>query len=144
MKQIFSLLFGSKVKAIIFGVIFVAISTQISVWIFKYKRAIKDVVTIQKDLDDTTISLNSEKALNASLLLKKDSLEQVVIARDNRVKEIQGLLFQQRGILKGKESYIKELQGGVMCKVPQKVKKGFLRYEWELKIVNCDSLLKTL
>lgn len=146
--KIISLLFGSKIKSIISSVVLVAVIGQISFWVYKYKRAIKDATTLRNEKIELFNEKEEYHAYNATLEVEKDSLNKLIKDNqknyDNTVGQLQGVVQQQRVIIKDKNKYEAELIKGLKCKVPQKVKKGFLRYEWELVVVDCDSLQKTL
>lgn len=146
--KIISWLIGSKIKATIGGVVLVVILGIAATLVYKYKTAIKDAVRLEKERNILFIEKEEYKGYNATLEAKNDSLEKV-IATDRKNHEVvvtqtQGIVQQQRLIIKNKDKYASELVKGLKCKVPQKIKKGFLRYEWELVVVDCDSLEKTL
>lgn len=146
--KIINLLFGNKIKTIISCVVLVAVIGKIVLMKYKYNSAKKDVVTCQNERLELFNEKEEYKAYNATLEAEKDSLNKLVAKNqknyDNTVGQLQGIVQQQRGIIKDKNKYESELIKGLKCKVPQKVKKGFLRYEWELVVVDCDSLQKTL
>jgi len=146
--RIISVLFGNKIKSIISSVALVALIGQISFWVYKYQRAIKDATTLRIERLELFNEKEEYKAYNATLEVQKDSL--IKLVADNQknynvtVVQLQGIVQQQRVVIKNKDTYIGELRSGLICKVPQKVKVGFLRYETKLVEVNCDSLTKTL
>lgn len=146
--RIISVLFGNKIKSIISSVALVALIGQISFWVYKYQRAIKDATTLRIERLELFNEKEEYKAYNATLEVQKDSLIKLVAENQKNynvtVGQLQGIVQQQRLVIKDKNKYEAELIKGLKCKVPQKVKKGFLRYEWELVVVDCDSLQKTL
>jgi len=146
--KIINLLFGNKVKSIISGVVLVAVIGQLSFWVYKYQRAIKNATTLRIEKIELFNEKEEYKAYNATLEVEKDSLIKLVAENQKNyevtVGQLQGIVQQQRVVIKNRDKYIVELRSGLICKVPQKVKVGFLRYETKLVEVNCDSLQKTL
>ena len=146
--KIINLLFGNKIKSIISGVVLFAVLGKIGFMIYEYNSAKKDVVTCQNERLELFNEKEEYKAYNATLEVEKDSLIKLVTENQKNyevtVGQLQGIIQQQRVVIKNKDKYIVELRSGLICKVPQKVKVGFLRYETKLVEVNCDSLQKTL
>jgi len=148
MGKIFNWLIGNKIRGYVSLAILLAIGIFIWDIIDSYKDAIRDAERFKTERDKVIIDNTEMKAYNASLLAKKDSLDKVIVADkvnyDKTIKETQGIIAQQRLIIKNKDKYEQELIKGLKCRVPQKVKVGFLKYETKLVIVDCDSLQKTL
>ena len=146
--KIINLLFGNKIKSIISGVVLFAVIGQLSFWVYKYQRAIKNATALRIEKVELFNEKEEYKAYNATLEAEKDSLNRLVAENQKNyevtVGQLQGIVQQQRVVIKNKDKYIVELRSGLICKVPQKVKVGFLRYETKLVEVNCDSLQKTL
>jgi len=148
MGKIFNWLIGNKIKTYLSLGILVVIGGYISYHVINYKNAIRDAERFKIERDKVIIDNTELKAYNVSILLKNDSINKVIIADkvnyDKTIKETQGIISQQRLIIKNKDKYEQELIKGLKCRVPQKVKVGFLKYETKLVIVDCDSLQKTL
>lgn len=135
--KIINLLFGNKIKSIISGVVLLAVMAQLINLVDRYKSALKEFNEKEE-----------YKAYNATLEVQKDSMNKLITENqknyDVTVGQLQGIVQQQRLVIKNKDKHIIELRSGLICKVPQKVKVGFLKYETKLVEVNCDSLQKTL
>jgi len=146
--KILNWLIGNKIKTYLSLGIVVAIGGYIAYHLVNYKNAIRDAERFKIERDKVIIENIDLTSYNASLLAKNDSTNKVIVQdKENyskTTKELQGLINQQRLIIKEKDKYESELVKGLKCKVPQKVKVGFLKYEWRLLVVDCDSLAKTL
>jgi hypothetical protein len=146
--KIINLLFGNKIKSIISSVVLVAVIGQLSFWVYKYQRAIKNATTLRNEKIELFNEKEEYKAYKAILEVEKDSLNKLVAENQKNynvtVGQLQGIVQQQRLVIKNKDTHIGELRSGLICKVPQKVKVGFLKYETRLVEVNCDSLARTL
>lgn len=146
--RIISVLFGNKIKSIISSVALVALIGQISFWVYKYQRAIKDATTLRLEKVELFNEKEDYRVSKEVLEVEKDSLNKLIKENqenyDKTIGQLQGIVQQQRLVIKEKDKYESELVKGLKCKIPQKVKKGFLKYEWELVVVDCDSLQKTL
>lgn len=146
--KIFNWLIGNKIKTYLSLGIIVVIGGYIACHLVNYKNAIRDAERFKTERDKATIENIDLTSYNVSLLAKTDSLI-LLIQKDyenysKTTKELQGLINQQRLIIKQKDKYESELVKGLKCKIPQKVKVGFLKWEWRLLVVDCDSLVKTL
>jgi len=146
--KLFNWLIGNKIKTYLSLGIVVAIGGYIAYHLVNYKNAIRDAERFKTERDKVIIENIDLTSYNASLLAKNDSTNKVIIQdKENyskTTKELQGIINQQRLIIKEKDKYESELVKGLKCKVPQKVKVGFLKWEWRLLVVDCDSLEKTL
>jgi len=146
--KLFNWLIGNKIKTYLSLGIVVAIGGYIAYHLVNYKNAIRDAERFKTERDKVIIENIDLTSYNASLLAKNDSTNKVIIQdKENyskTTKELQGIINQQRLIIKEKDKYESELVKGLKCKVPQKVKVGFLKWEWRLLVVDCDSLAKTL
>jgi len=146
--KLFNWLIGNKIKTYLSLGIVVAIGGYIAYHLVNYKNAIRDAERFKTEIDKVIIENIDLTSYNASLLAKNDSTNKVIIQdKENyskTTKELQGIINQQRLIIKEKDKYESELVKGLKCKVPQKVKVGFLKWEWRLLVVDCDSLEKTL
>ena len=100
----------------------------------KYKKLLieKDSLTIQNTRLIRWLN-ETEEELKFAMATKKtnDSTFQVLIQ-------------EQRQDIKAKNKAIEKYKSGLICKVPQKVKVGFMKHRTVLVEVNCDSLKKTL
>ena len=146
--KIFNWLIGNKIKTYLSLGIVVVIGGYIAYHLVNYKNAIRDTERFKTERDKVIIENIDLMSYNASLLAKNDSTNKVIVQdKENyskTTKELQGIINQQRLIIKEKDKYESELVKGLKCKVPQKVKVGFLKWEWRLLVVDCDSLAKTL
>jgi hypothetical protein len=100
----------------------------------KYKKLLveRDSLIVQKEKLNKWAN-ETQKELNITLQAKKtnDSLYQILVQEQS--KEI-----------KAKSKAIEKYKSGLICKVPQKIKVGFLKTKTVLVEVNCDSLARTL
>ncbi len=146
--KIFNWLIGNKIKGYISSAILLAIGIFIWDVINKYKAAINDAERFKIERDKVIIDNTELKAYNALILTQNDSLDKVIVADkvnyEKTVSQTQGIVNQQRLIIKDLNKYNTELAKGLKCKVPQKVKVGFLKYETRLVVVDCDSLQRSL
>lgn len=146
--KLFNWLIGNKIKTYLSLGILIVIGGLIAYHIVNYRHALQDAERFKIERDKVIIENTEINSYNALLLAQNDSLGKVIVSDklnyDKTIKETQGIINQQRLVIKDKNRYEAELVKGLKCKVPQKVKKGFLRYEWELVVVDCDSLSKTL
>jgi hypothetical protein len=99
----------------------------------KYKKLLveRDSLIVQKEKLNKWAN-ETQKELNITLQEKKtnDSLYQTLVQEQS--KEI-----------KAKSKAIEKYKSGLICKVPQKIKVGFLKNKTILVEVNCDSLQRT-
>lgn len=146
--KIFNWLIGNKIKTYLSLGVLVVIGGFISYHVINYKTAIRDAERFKIERDKVIIDNTELKAYNALILTQNDSLDKVIVADkvnyDKTVSQTQGIVNQQRLIIKYLNRYNTELIKGLKCKVPQKVKVGFLKYETRLVVVDCDSLQKEL
>lgn len=146
--KLFNWLIGNKIKTYLSLGILIVIGGLIAYHIVNYRHALQDAERFKIERDKVIIENTEINSYNALLLAQNDSLGKVIVSDklnyDKTIKETQGIINQQRLVIKDKNRYEAELVKGLKCKVPQKVKKGFLRYEWELVVVDCDSLQKSL
>ena len=146
--KIFNWLIGNKIKTYLSLGVLVVIGGYIAYHLVNYKNAIRDAERFKIERDKVIIDNTELKAYNALILTQNDSLDKVIVAdKENYNKTIsqtQGIVNQQRLIIKDLNKYNTELTKGLKCKVPQKVKVGFLKYETRLVVVDCDSLQRSL
>jgi len=99
----------------------------------KYKKLLveRDSLIVQKEKLNQWAN-ETQKELDITLQAKKtnDSLYQILVQEQS--KEI-----------KAKSKAIEKYKSGLICKVPQKIKVGFLKTKTVLVEVNCDSLQRT-
>ena len=100
----------------------------------KYKKLLieRDTLIIHKAKLNKWAN-NTQRMLDETMQAKKtnDSLFQILV---------QG----QSKDIKAKAKAIERYKNGLICKVPQKIKVGFMKHRTVLVEVNCDSLEKTL
>jgi len=117
---------------LIFG--FYSLWNYITVNNKKYKKLLveKDLLIVQKEKLNQWAN-ETQKELDITLQAKKtnDSLYQILVQ-------------EQSKDIKAKAKAIERYKSGLICKVPQKIKVGFLKNKTVLVEVNCDSLARTL
>jgi len=117
---------------LIFG--FYSIWNYITVNNKKYKKLLveRDLLINQKS-ELNKWANETQKELDITLQAKKtnDSLYQILVQ-------------EQSKDIKAKSKAIERYKSGLICKVPQKIKVGFLKNKTVLVEVNCDSLARTL
>jgi hypothetical protein len=117
---------------LIFG--FYSLWNYITVNNKKYKKLLveRDLLINQKS-ELNKWANETQKELDLTLQAKKtnDSLYQILVQ-------------EQSKDIKAKTKAIERYKSGLICKVPQKIKVGFLKNKTVLVEVNCDSLQKAL
>ena len=117
---------------LIFG--FYSLWNYITVNNKKYKKLLveRDLLINQKEKLNQWAN-ETQKELDITLQAKKtnDSLYQILVQ-------------EQSKDIKAKTKAIERYKSGLICKVPQKIKVGFLKNKTILVEVNCDSLARTL
>jgi hypothetical protein len=100
----------------------------------KYKKLLveRDSLIVQKTQLNKWVN-ETQKELALTLQAKKtnDSLYQILVQ-------------EQSKDIKAKTKAIERYKSGLICRVPQKIKVGFLKNKIVLVEVNCDSLARTL
>lgn len=71
-------------------------------------------------------------------------LDETMQAKKTNDSLFQILVQEQSKDIKAKAKAIERYKNGLICKVPQKIKVGFMKHRTVLVEVNCDSLEKTL
>ena len=71
-------------------------------------------------------------------------LDETIQAKKTNDSLFQILVQEQSKDIKAKAKAIERYKNGLICKVPQKIKVGFMKHRTVLVEVNCDSLEKTL
>jgi hypothetical protein len=71
-------------------------------------------------------------------------LDETIQAKKTNDSLFQILVQEQSKDIKAKAKAIERYKYGLICKVPQKIKVGFMKHRTVLVEVNCDSLEKTL
>jgi hypothetical protein len=71
-------------------------------------------------------------------------LDETIQAKKTNDSLFQILVQGQSKDIKAKTKAIERYKSGLICKVPQKIKVGFMKHRTVLVEVNCDSLAKTL
>jgi hypothetical protein len=71
-------------------------------------------------------------------------LDETIQAKKTNDSLFQILVQEQSKDIKAKAKAIERYKNGLICKVPQKIKVGFMKHRTVLVEVNCDSLAKTL
>ena len=71
-------------------------------------------------------------------------LDETMQAKKTNDSLFQILVQEQSKDIKAKTKAIERYKNGLICKVPQKIKVGFMKHRTVLVEVNCDSLAKTL
>ena len=71
-------------------------------------------------------------------------LDETMQAKKTNDSLFQILVQEQSKDIKAKSKAIERYKNGLICKVPQKIKVGFMKHRTVLVEVNCDSLAKTL
>lgn len=71
-------------------------------------------------------------------------LDETIQAKKTNDSLFQILVQEQSKDIKAKAKVIERYKNGLICKVPQKIKVGFMKHRTVLVEVNCDSLEKTL
>ncbi len=71
-------------------------------------------------------------------------LDETIQAKKTNDSLFQILVQDQSKDIKAKTKAIERYKNGLICKVPQKIKVGFMKHRTVLVEVNCDSLEKTL
>ena len=71
-------------------------------------------------------------------------LDETMQAKKTNDSLFQILVQEQSKDIKAKAKAIERYKNGLICKVPQKIKVGFMKHRAVLVEVNCDSLEKTL
>jgi hypothetical protein len=71
-------------------------------------------------------------------------LDETMQAKKTNDSLFQILVQEQSKDIKAKSKAIERYKNGLICKVPQKIKVGFMKHRTVLVEVNCDSLEKTL
>ena len=117
---------------LIFG--FYSIWNYITVNNKRYKNLLveRDLLIVQKTELNKWVN-ETQKELDLTLQAKKtnDSLYQILVQ-------------EQSKDIKAKTKAIERYKSGLVCRVPQKIKVGFLKNKTVLVEVNCDSLARTL
>lgn len=117
---------------LIFG--FYSIWNYIAVNNKKYKKLLveRDSLIVQKtELNKWVNETQKELALTLQAKKTNDSLYQILVQ-------------EQSKDIKAKTKAIERYKSGLVCRVPQKIKVGFLKNKTVLVEVNCDSLARTL
>ena len=71
-------------------------------------------------------------------------LDETIQAKKTNDSLFQILVQEQSKDIKAKAKAIERYKNGLICKVPQKIKVGFMKHRTVLVEVNCDSLENTL
>jgi hypothetical protein len=71
-------------------------------------------------------------------------LDETIQAKKTNDSLFQILVQEQSKDIKAKSKAIERYKNGLICKVPQRIKVGFMKHRTVLVEVNCDSLAKTL
>jgi len=117
---------------LIFG--FYSLWNYITVNNKKYKKLL-----VERDL-----LINQKEKLNQWANETQKELDITIQAKKTNDSLYQILVQEQSKDIKAKAKAIERYKGGLICRVPQKIKVGFLKNKTVLVEVNCDSLQKTL
>jgi len=146
--KILSLIFGKTIKSITSRIVILLVLGTALVVYTKYTNAIQGFERAKIEISKLSTDNKELVAYNSVLITQKDSLRYAKSVDSTNYKllekSLQSIVAQQQQRLKDKDKYEKELVKGLKCRVPQKVKVGFLKYETRLVVVDCDSLQKTL
>lgn len=120
MGKIFNWLIGNKIKTYLYLGILVVIGGYISYHVINYKTAIRDAGRFKIERDKVIIDNTELKSYNTSLLLRNDSINKVIVSDkvnyDKTIKETQGIIAQQRLIIKNKDKLINDMSKNLKCK----------------------------